>query len=767
MHGAIGMLVLAVPAMHAMAASPTIDVRQAGIGDVLPIGRPTGIEIAVDPGDLASANYLLEWETPTPDGDTLVRSKTIALAGRPIRTWVYGTVPPHGIRPMPIRLRAADSLTVFAETTLDGSNTGGVLPEGADLMLVLGDRTCGLEAYDLRSLSGTSPWSIVNTIVRTIAPSDIPENAHALTAASTLLITGDPSSLEPNQLAAIRTWMESGGHVIIAFPTTADPWGLDAEQGPWHDLLPHDSVAATTRLRDLVAMLSPDPLETLEPTQLPIRLFPSARAANSPWHVIVESPQGDVLGIARPVGHGRLTLLGLDVSSPAMLRFTLDDDAIGPLPAASTFWNAVLSRRGDAPTPRQLRIAQQDQPLLPPLVDHVQLTDAIIGGGIGQTVAAGGRLLLVLAWLSLYLVLAGPVLWWVLQRLNGITLSWPIFGLLGVAGGICAWLIAGVMSLQAVEGRHISVVDEVANWPVQRVRTWVDLRLPGTGKRILQVREVEGLPARINTWSERERGDVGFMDTRVLRTDAASLGHVPVQARATSLSVEVERLGYPETDGLSLRVVTPLSVTRTARDQPQLTGAIRNELATPLLDVSIVWIDARSRPTRETPKPWTDSADSGLMPAQGWGWKLSGPLQPGAILDFSTIAPPTKAESLAVQLDMIGRAHGRAFGASASSNARRAALEALGLYRLSTPPPWQTVEEGMMDPPWLVQRHFGAGLDLGAQLGSPMLLVSGFIKDTALPIPLYLDGTRITLPRGETMLRWTTPLPDVPSRPQQ
>jgi hypothetical protein len=116
---------------------------------------------------------------------------------------------------------------------------------------------------------------------------------------------------------------------------------------------------------------------------------------------------------------------------------------------------------------------------------------------------------------------------------------------------------------------------------------------------------------------------------------------------------------------------------------------------------------------------------------------------------------------------MIGRAHGRAFGASASSNARRAALEALGLYRLSTPPPWQTVEEGMMDPPWLVQRNFGAGLDLGAQLGSPMLLVSGFIKDTALPIPLYLDGTRITLPRGETMLRWTTPLPDVPSRPQQ
>ncbi len=118
MRGTIGMLVLAVPAMHAMAASPTIDVRQAGIGNVLPIGRPTGIEIAVDPGDLESANYLLEWETPTPDGDTLVRSKTITLAGRPIRTWIYGTVPPHRIRPMPNRLRAADSLPVISETTL-------------------------------------------------------------------------------------------------------------------------------------------------------------------------------------------------------------------------------------------------------------------------------------------------------------------------------------------------------------------------------------------------------------------------------------------------------------------------------------------------------------------------------------------------------------------------------------------------------------------------------------------------------------------------
>ncbi|MDG1837465.1 MAG: DUF4350 domain-containing protein [Phycisphaerales bacterium] len=766
MHRAIGMLVLAVQAMHAMAASPTIQVRQAGIGDVLPVGRPAGIEISVDPGNLESANYLLEWETPTPDGDTLVRSKTIALAGRPIRTWIYGTVPSDEIRPMPIRLRAADSLTVFAETTLDGSNTGGVLPEGADFMLVLGDRTCGLETYDLRSLSGTSPWSMIHTTVRTIAPSDVPENAHALAAASTLLITGDPSSLEPNQLAAIRTWMESGGHVIIAFPATADPWGLDADQGPWHDLLPHDSVATTIRLRDLVAVLSPDPLETLEPIQLPIRLFPSARAINNPWHVIVESPQGDVLGIARPIGHGRLTLLGLDVSSPAMLRFALDGDAIGPLPAASTFWNAVLSRRGDAPTHRQLRLAQEEGLLLPPLVDHVQLTDAIIGGGIRQTVAAGGRLLLVLAWLGLYLVLAGPVLWWVLRRLNRPTLSWPLFGVLGAAGGICAWLIASVMSLQAVEGMHISVIDEVANWPVQRVRTWVDLQLPGTGQRTLQVREVEGLPARINTWSERGRDDVGFMDTRVLRTDAASLNNVPVQARATSLSVEVERLGYPETDGPSLRLVTPLSVTRTAEGKPQLTGAIQNELSTPLLNVSIVWINARLQPTRKTPKPWTDSADSGAMPAQGWSWKLSGPLQPGAILDFSTIGAPTKAESLAVQLDMLGRVHGRAFGTSASSNARRAALEALGLYRLSTPPPWQAVKEGTIDPPWLVQRHFGAGLDLGAQLGSPMLLVSGFIKEAALPIPLYMDGTRIVLPRGETMLRWTTPLPDVPSRLQ-
>ena len=766
MRGTIGMLVLAVPAMHAMAASPTIDVRQAGIGNVLPIGRPTGIEIAVDPGDLESANYLLEWETPTPDGDTLVRSKTITLAGRPIRTWIYGTVPPHRIRPMPIRLRAADSLAVIAETTLEESNTGAVLPEGADLMLVLGDRTFGLEAYELRSLSGASPWSVVDTTVRSIATSDVPESAHALTAASTLLITGDPGGLEPNQLAAIRTWMESGGHVIVAFPATADPWGLGAEQGPWHDLLPHDSVATTTRLRDLVEMLSPDPLKILEPTQLPIRLFPSARAVNSHWHVIVESPQGDVLGIARPVGHGRLTLLGLDVSSPAMLRFALDGDAVGPLPAASTFWNAVLSRRGDAPTPRQLRLAQGDGLLLPTIVDHVQLTDAIVGGGIRQTVAAGGRLLLVLAWLGLYFVIAGPILWWVLRRLNRSTLSWPIFGVLGATGGIGAWLIAGVMSLQAVEGMHVSVIDEVANWPVQRIRTWVELRLPGTGQRTLQVQEVEGLPARINTWSERGRGEVGFMDTRVLRTDAASLGHVPVQARATSLSLEVERFGYPDTDGPSLRVVTPLAVTRTVRGQVQLTGAIQNELTTPIRDVSIVWIDARSRRPRTTPKPWTDSADSGVMPAQGWSWKLSGPLQPGAILDFSTIAPPTKAESLAVQLDMLGRAHGRAFGASASANARRAGLEMLGLHRLSTPPPWQTVDGGTTDPPWLVKRDFGTGLDLGAQLGSPMLLVSGFIEDTPLPIPLYVDGTRITLPRGETMLRWTTPLPDVPSRPQ-
>ena len=73
---------LLVATSIANAGPPQLSIRQAGVGNVLPVGQPTGIEVLVDPGDLAPATYILEWESTTPDGDALLYQRRIPLAGK-------------------------------------------------------------------------------------------------------------------------------------------------------------------------------------------------------------------------------------------------------------------------------------------------------------------------------------------------------------------------------------------------------------------------------------------------------------------------------------------------------------------------------------------------------------------------------------------------------------------------------------------------------------------------------------------------------------
>jgi len=44
-----------------------------------------------------------------------------------------------------------------------------------------------------------------------------------------------------------------------------------------------------------------------------------------------------------------------------------------------------------------------------------------------------------------------------------------------------------------------------------------------------------------------------------------------------------------------------------------------------------------------------------------------------------------------------------------------------------------------------------------------MLIVTGFIDEADLPIPLMIDGSAMDQPQGEIMVRWFLPLPDTPT----
>jgi hypothetical protein len=725
--------------------------------------------VLVDPGNLEPGTYLLEWERTTPDGDRLLYQRRIPLAGSPVRAWIHGPVPRHEERAMPVRLRRADDLAVLASTTLSLAPGGGTtLDEGAELMLVVGARRCGLEGYESATPNTPPVWSQIASTVRTIDAEDLPDRPAGLSAVSSLLWTGDTEGLDAARASVLRAWMEAGGHLIISLPSVGDPWRLGGPEGPWRDLLPWAPRVEHVRAEIIATLISPDELQGPAGTTMPVRVFgPTVGLATpTPWHTVLELPDGRPLGVARPVGFGRLTVIGLDVAAPTMLQFQAGQSAAGPLPSPSVFWNPVLARRGDAPTPAQDRLAMEGGPAIGAPTRLVEFTDEVVAGSIRQTVAAGGRLLFVLGWLAACWLIGGPVLWKVLGRMHQRQLAWPIFTLLAAGGAALAATAGGLMSLQAAEARHFTILEQVAGIPRHHVRSWIDLRLPGNAEHMLSVERQPGERPQLRHWVEQRQSGVGFADTRTLQIDADTPEHLPVQARSTAIGLALDWFGVldPEDWGGVLWVVDPVTRVPNPESGSPLRGIIQSELPAPLRNVSIMWIESRHAPTRTQPMPWKRASEAGRMPAQVWWWKLSGDIPPKGQISLGQL-PGTSRESAAEpQLDAALSTQERAFGTSSSSRTRRwNAAELLGMYRLVTPPQWQTREK-QSTPPWIMAtRLFGAELDLGARLGTPMLIVTGFIDEADLPIPLMIDGTAMDQPQGEIMVRWFLPLPDTPT----
>ncbi len=750
----------AISTSPAIAADPTIEILQAGIADVLPLGRHAGVEVLIDPGTIEPGTYLLEWETRTPDGDTVARSRAVPLAGNPARVWISGPVPRDPNQPMRVSLRDGEDLTVLSSAAMSASDPRCVsMGEGAALILVVGETGAGLEGYDTQAALSSGQQPAIDTLVRVIRPEDLPDHPDALAAASTILLTGSPDDIGGVKLDAIRTWVESGGHVIVSLPSVGDPWGIRGDRGAWPDVLDASGEGAAASLRSLAGTISPDPLTPLDPGKLSITVFPEVRGPNSPWHTIAASPAGQPLAIAKPLGHGRLTLLGLDVTSPALTRYICDGDPTGPLPSPARLWNPILGRADGPLTPRQTRLRNLAGGGLPDRTRATPLLDTLIDGSIGQTVAAGGRVSLVLGWLVVWLLLGGPVLWWALGRLDRTALAWPVFGLLGAAGGTAAWAIAGGMSLQSIDGKHLTIVDEVSHSPIQRMRSWVDLRIPGTGRRDVGIDGIEAHPAHINTWASHDQSQVGFMDTRLLRTAADAANQVPMQARATSQAFAIERFGYPNSpdDGPWLRPASPITTMKDREGSVSLTGQLQSGLTSPLRDVTILWVESR--------RPSKDGADGDRSPVNAWAWSLTEDLQPGGVIDLSSLGRPTPDHDVSDHIASLSARQHRSFGSAMNSAYRHDGIELLGLFHLMPPPPRHAMDAASAPEVHKVTRHFGANLDLGPSFGSPMLLVTGFVEDSPLPMPVFVDGVAIDPPRGETMLRWRTSLPDTDPRP--
>jgi hypothetical protein len=165
------------------------------------------------------------------------------------------------------------------------------------------------------------------------------------------------------------------------------------------------------------------PLAAFDPTTLdrgwqPLIPLPPTNAKDKQGKPL----QGCALVAQRLWGHGRVTLVGLDLDT--LHRQSLNADG---LPQTDAFWNRVLGRRADAPTETNYRDwAEQDKPTLASTAGSVRYdagTGALVSGQIGLQGRAAAGVLSVIGFFVAYWALAIPVCWLVLRRIKRAELA--------------------------------------------------------------------------------------------------------------------------------------------------------------------------------------------------------------------------------------------------------------------------------------------------------------------------------------------------------
>ena len=350
------------------------------------------------------------------------------------------------------------------------------LPQSAFLVAVLGDSAGFDEAPD--SGPGASGSPVAVAVARLDSAGHLPTAAAAFESLDVLIVARD-YDLEETRSAAVRQWVQLGGHLIVAVGADVAEYA-ESSLGRWisggsvggggdgsgGDEAPLPLAAAEpVTLRELTA------LESFSGQRIPIEIsrrdgVPAASFDPGRGTVIVRG-RGDLPLVTRaPYGFGRITIIAVDVHRPpvsewapiaaVMSRLTgLTELAQGPGAATQT---GRLAHSGVTDLASQLARAQRAFP-------EVRRSSlwTVIGLLIG------------------YLLVIGPVDYFVVHRLLGRPhLTWVTFPLLVAAAAVLAGWTARRTNGEEVRINHLDLVDVEGQFQTVRARSWLTLYTPET-----------------------------------------------------------------------------------------------------------------------------------------------------------------------------------------------------------------------------------------------------------------------------------------------
>ena len=798
-----------------------IEVVQFGVGSAFRPSDMTGIRIELTSSLPEPTGIWVQWEVPNVDGDVAAYGRARTMNPGPNRPfWLYAPLPPAADRSTVYTIRVFAQRDGVRAEELGGRRIDASMAQGQPLasiagrVAVVGARDLGLFGYQSFLPGMTRPVGAneQTMITSNLTVDDLPDRWFGWQPFEAVIWAGadeSPGALGLNRGEALRHYVQRGGHLVIVLPALQDIWGIrDGDRGAHElsELLPvpakRDGIIKedVDDLRVLLPVLSkakvPDPDIDPRKLQFTTSMYSFGRVGEErgfapPYEPLIALPDGRIVAIERTYGHGRVTVVGIDVAN-GQLAALGNLLRTGVLPQADIFWNRVLGRRSDTPTPTEAAAIQDDERAAwgPNPRRHDLGQGRLFAQQIGMSQAASIGLLLALVLFLVYWVVAGPGGFFLLKQYKQVRHSWLLFAASAGVFTAVAWGAVSLLPSTPHQVRHVTILDHIARAPgaeraddpqLQRGISYFSAYLDNYGESTVALEPLAGQRDLVHSWAPIGVKEQRFPNVDQYQVDLERGAHeVTLPARSTATQLTARWLGALDPEWGSM--ITAVEPVRVVADPTvptiglRLEGKLMHSLPGTLEDVLVIWVtssripDRRYQPSGDKRQPWIANLDSGRMLNRAYAFSPL-PLAPDTAYPLSSLVQrDTTARSRDYLLeetirkrytDQYKEAVTLTGSPTISSQDRRNFMEMLSLYQQLTPPVYlRTSAGGNAETVQSFSRETGREMDLSVWLTRPCLIVMGTLRESPLPIPLRLDGSD-TVPTsdGLTMVRWIHPLP--------
>jgi hypothetical protein len=772
-----------------------IEAKSIGVGGVLRPGDWGGVRLVITDTAERPREVLIRVTLRDADGDRVMYETNLATnPGVPLSHWTYLY--------LPARFRAKDAMSVQAFAAIEQTGSGAsqatytagrLLGSGFIVPQNVGDRTRGLIGIVGRFPMGLTKYAgfppniaglpgshEASDIVNRLDADAMPDRWMGLASFDTIVWNEPaPGSLGTARAAALREWVQRGGHLVVVLPRVGQTW-TDEANNPLYDVTPRVRVARREGV-DLEAyrlLVTRDPNLAMPTSETLQVLTPAPEAAPDEAIPILVGPQREAIVVRRLVGSGVVTLVGLDVASRWMSEHGL--------PEPELFWHRVLGRRGELYQPKAGETTFSVNDRDPVTLDR-DVGDQIAKAGRAEAGVFAGLIVFVAYWLF-----AGPLGFAVLKRTKRSQHAWVAFVLATGVFTTIAWGGAMLIRPQRIEASHLTIMDHVYGQPTERMRSWVSVLIPSYGRATLSFNDPAqpGLNSRftnmIAPWEPEGGSSSAFPDASGYKVDARAPDHVTVPTRGTVKQFQLDWAG-----GAAWKMPRPIATPGAPSDgaPPRLwieeqagersnistkvkipvRGTLVHDLPAPLHDVVII-VNRGQRHVAGA------LASGGPLLADFGAWRLSDPWKPGVPLDLaspdiggaSAEATDPVAYMSRLLLNDVGAAESL-MAPDSDPNRMTARQIALAFMPQLQPPGRPGDFSGPRDR--IAVRKNTHGWDLGVWFTQPSIMIVGQLgsreEGPGMPTPMFVStgGAFRALPSsGRTVVRWVYPLSSDPPR---